>query len=257
MKQFFSVAVLSLAMLGNVTQTHGKSFAGIRAVEIIDVTKRQDRPAGNLAQQPVWENMVKSVHDPLSASAADRTGSEIRTACEFGVYRPTRFLSARVEFRRASHYGRMRRAACLSGVPVGLFDAMIIRESAYRHGATSSKKAYGLTQLMPGTADQLGVDRYDVDENLWGGARYLRQQLDRFGRVSLALAAYNAGPGRVRNGMIPPFAETRAYVSDILDIWNKLGSRSSSAVIDLGSNPGVGKAVRAAMAIRRAQLLSF
>src|SRR3546814_1654056 len=67
---------------------------------------------------------------------------------------------------------------------------------------------------MPGTAAQLGVDRYHVESNLRGGAKYLRRQLDRFGHYHLALAAYNAGPGRVRNGAVPRIPETRDYVDN-------------------------------------------
>ncbi len=77
--------------------------------------------------------------------------------------------------------------------------------------------AIGLAQLMPNTAAQLGVDPYQPAENVKGGARYLREQLDAFDSVRLALAAYNAGPHRVRQfGGIPPFRETRAYVDRIL-----------------------------------------
>src|SRR3546814_4973266 len=97
----------------------------------------------------------------------------------------------------------MSNIACEHGIPVGLFDAMIIRESQYQPNIYSPKNAFGLTQLMPGTAAQLGVDRYHVESNLRGGAKYLRRQLDRFGHYHLALAAYNAGPGRVRNGAVP------------------------------------------------------
>jgi soluble lytic murein transglycosylase-like protein len=72
---------------------------------------------------------------------------------------------------------------------------------------------------MPGTARDLGVDPLDPASNLAGGARYLRQQLDRFdGDIERALAAYNAGPGRViRAGGIPPIPETRAYVRSVVD----------------------------------------
>src|SRR3546814_20092419 len=70
--------------------------------------------------------------------------------------------------------------ACEYGIPVGLFDAMIIRESRYRTDALSPKNAFGLTQLMPGTAASLGVNRHSVEDNLRGGARYLRQQTNRF-----------------------------------------------------------------------------
>ena len=95
-----------------------------------------------------------------------------------------------------------------------LFEAMIQRESAFDPKAVSPKGAQGLGQLMPGTAADLGVaDPFDPIANLNGAARYLVEQLDRFGSIDLALAAYNAGPGAVaKHGGVPPFAETRAYV---------------------------------------------
>src|SRR3546814_5212618 len=75
----------------------------------------------------------------------------------------------------------------------GLIDALIMQESRYNPSALSPKGAFGLGQLMPATARQLGVDRYDLMQNLTGTAMYLAQQLDEFGRVDFALAAYNAG----------------------------------------------------------------
>src|SRR3546814_7604480 len=75
-------------------------------------------------------------------------------------YRPSGFLRADAESRRASYYQLMSGIACEYGIPVGLFDAMIIRESRYRTDALSPKNAFGLTQLMPGTAASLGVNRY-------------------------------------------------------------------------------------------------
>ena len=95
-----------------------------------------------------------------------------------------------------------------------LFETLIQRESAFDPKAVSPKGARGLGQLMPGTAADLGVtDPFDPIANLDGSARYLVEQLDRFGSVELALAAYNAGPGAVaKHGGVPPFAETRAYV---------------------------------------------
>ena len=123
------------------------------------------------------------------------------------------------------------------GVPVDLFLRMIGQESSWQPGAVSPKGASGLAQLMPGTARELGVDPTDPIQNMTGGARYLRQQLDAFGSPELALAAYNAGPGAVQKyGGIPPFKETQDYVRKIL------GKNGGQAVADdtmraLGKSP--------------------
>lgn len=107
--------------------------------------------------------------------------------------------------------------AAEEGVPADLFLKLVNQESRFRPDALSPKGAMGLAQLMPGTAQELGVDPSDPVQNLRGGARYLRQQLNTFGDPALALAAYNAGPGAVRKyGGIPPFRETQNYVSTIL-----------------------------------------
>ena len=108
-------------------------------------------------------------------------------------------------------------AARKHGVPEDLFLRLVQQESGWNPGATSNKGASGLAQLMPGTARKLGVDITDPQENLDGGAHYLRLMYDRFGSWKLALAAYNAGPGAVeKHGGIPPFAETKNYVKAIL-----------------------------------------
>lgn len=109
-------------------------------------------------------------------------------------------------------------AALAHGLDPKLLHALVLTESAYRPGALSPAGAAGLTQLMPGTARELGVrDRFDPDESLRGGADYLAQQLVRFGDLRLALAAFNAGPGRVaRLGRVPNFAETEAYVATVI-----------------------------------------
>ncbi|KUR75380.1 lytic transglycosylase [Novosphingobium sp. Fuku2-ISO-50] len=109
-------------------------------------------------------------------------------------------------------------AACAAGVPVNLFDALVIAESRYNPAARSPKGAVGLAQLMPESARRFGVGNvWDPDANLRGGARLLRTLLDEFGRFDLALAAYNAGAGRVRAaGQVPRIPETLRYVSSIL-----------------------------------------
>lgn len=148
------------------------------------------------------------------------------TPCGGAAYRVSGFLRPDAEARRARYHGTMAQIACEYGIPVGLFDAMIIQESGYQPNIFSPRNAFGLTQLMPGTAMALGVDRYRPEDNLRGGARYLRQQLDRFGYPHLALAAYNAGPGRVRDGLVPPITETRGYVANVLANWSRLAGAS-------------------------------
>ncbi|EJL20405.1 lytic transglycosylase domain-containing protein [Novosphingobium sp. AP12] len=133
-------------------------------------------------------------------------------------YAPHPSLNASQELRRQRYFNQMVAAACGAGVPVDLFDALIIQESRYNPLAVSTKGASGLTQLMPATARSLGIfDRWNVSQNLLGGARYLRKQLDTFGNWAHALSAYNAGPGTViKYGGVPPFRETRGYVRTIL-----------------------------------------
>ena len=109
-------------------------------------------------------------------------------------------------------------AAGVAGVDPVLFAALVWTESGFRPGALSPAGAIGLAQLMPGTARGLRVDPYDPLQNLAGGATYLRQQLVGFGRADHALAAYNAGPARVRqHGGIPPIVETQVYVLRVLE----------------------------------------
>jgi soluble lytic murein transglycosylase-like protein len=103
------------------------------------------------------------------------------------------------------------------GVPEDLFLRLVQQESGWNPVAVSVKGATGLAQLMPETAKTLGVDINDAEENLEGGARYLRMMYDKFGTWELALAAYNAGPAAVEeHDGIPPYAETENYVKAIL-----------------------------------------
>lgn len=112
--------------------------------------------------------------------------------------------------------GMARAAARRYGVPEDLFLRLVQQESGWNPKAKSHKGAYGLAQLMPGTARKLGVDPKDPKQNLDGGARYLSQQYRKFGSWRLALAAYNAGPGAVTKYKgVPPYKETRNYVKII------------------------------------------
>ena len=119
--------------------------------------------------------------------------------------------------RRALLTRAAERIAAAERVPASLFLALVEAESSFRPHARSRVGAIGLTQLMPATAAELGVNPHDPLENLRGGARYLRQQYDRFGDWTLALAAYNAGPTRVRRAgyKVPQIRETQNYVRKI------------------------------------------
>jgi soluble lytic murein transglycosylase-like protein len=112
------------------------------------------------------------------------------------------------------------RAAARQGIDATLIREVARRESAFYPCAVSSKGAVGLMQLMPGTAASLGVaDPFDPESNVFAGAQLLAELLGRYrGDTRLALAAYNAGAGRVEDyGGVPPFRETQNYVGKILE----------------------------------------
>ena len=126
----------------------------------------------------------------------------------------------------------IRRAARAHRVDPLLIKAMIKTESNFNPRAVSSQGAQGLMQLMPGTARELRVwDPFDAGQNIYGGTRYMRKLLDSYhGNIRLSLAAYNAGPGRVKN-RIPHIPETVAYVSKVMRLYQAYrrgGSASGS-----------------------------
>lgn len=119
----------------------------------------------------------------------------------------------------------IREVAAVYALDPMLLTAVMSVESSFNPRAVSPKGAQGLMQLMPGTAAGLGVERIQNPwENLEGGARYLRERLDRFGGdLALALAAYNAGDGAVRrHGGIPPYPETQRYVTEVMARYRAL-----------------------------------
>ena len=112
-----------------------------------------------------------------------------------------------------------------NGLDKDFVKALVKQESGFNPNATSKCGAMGLMQLMPSTAQGLGVSNaYDVEQNIAGGTRYLKSMIERFnGDEKLALAAYNAGPNAVKKyGGIPPYQETQNYVKNVLSIYENM-----------------------------------
>ena len=116
-----------------------------------------------------------------------------------------------------------------AGLDEDFVKAVINQESGFNPNATSKCGAMGLMQLMPSTAQGLGVkNAYDAEQNIEGGTKYLKGLMDRFNNdKSLALAAYNAGPNAVKKyGGIPPYAETQNYVKSVLSKYDRMKGES-------------------------------
>lgn len=148
----------------------------------------------------------------LDTRAAKQYASSVRLQPR-GAVVPSQFGGSFNGKYSGPYLAMARAAARQHGVPEDLFLKLVQQESGWRATAKSNKGAFGLAQLMPATARRLGVDHTVPSENLEGGARYLRQQYDRFRSWRLALAAYNAGPEAVvKYDGVPPYKETRNYV---------------------------------------------
>ena len=144
------------------------------------------------------------------------------TSPDFQVNTSEGFVSTSEYFRALpatiAYNDAIAEAAALYKLDPNLIRAIIRAESAFNPFAVSRAGAQGLMQLMPEVAEELSVlDPFDPRQNIFGGARYLRQLLDRnAGNLDLAVASYNAGPGAVdRYKGIPPYRETRNYVKKV------------------------------------------
>jgi len=198
--------ILAMARACVVASALALSAAEVRA-DVMEVDSGGARwVSGALAAAP---------RAPAAPSHAPAEGEGVTPLVAERIVAYPALHAAGVPGRYAAKVSELSRRFDLSPA---LLEALVWQESRWREGAVSPAGARGLAQLMPGTARYLRVDADDPFANLEGGARYLREQLDRFGGdLEKALAAYNAGPGRVeRAGGIPNIRETRAYVAAIM-----------------------------------------
>jgi len=179
---------------------------------------------------------------PALAQTADwrAAGGDLFVGAETREEAPTAGRPTPTQARTQPFDALVREIADQHGLDPKLLHALLIVESAYNPRAVSPAGAQGLAQLMPGTAADLGVrDPFDPAQNVRGGGQYLAGMLARYRDVRLALAAYNAGPGRVdRARAVPQIAETQAYVVNVIDCFLALtAGRSVRGVRDCRAGP--------------------
>jgi soluble lytic murein transglycosylase-like protein len=243
MSQQFAPAValrnhqrLALAKLASHQQAKEFSkFADSRNVEVSDLLTPEKREKPRLAQvppvmiEPIPKNKVLrdkekkiTVVDKKPSQEVNLVTLPTRPKPKTKTRRKSQRLNSTV-LRRVNRYKNLiQSAAKYYNVDPELLSALVYVESGGNYQAVSPKKARGLTQLTAATAKELGVtDVFDPKQNIFGGAEYLRQQLKSFGKVSLALAAYNAGPTRVRSRRKLP-SETQQYVQKVLRVQSEL-----------------------------------
>ncbi len=195
----------TVALVASALGTSGSFAQGLNLSNSSNSSRLETvRAAGRLIDGRLSEQYSASVRLLPNAEARNVASASIRIPSYSGNYRGAYLDIARAAARRHN-------------VPEDLFLRLVHQESRWNSAAVSHKGAIGLAQLMPGTAQMLRVDPTDPQQNLDGGARYLRMMYEKFGNWKLALAAYNAGPGAVeRHNGIPPFRETQDYVRVIL-----------------------------------------
>lgn len=190
---------------------------------------------GTVALLPAGQIVTLQSGQVIRVEKADRDGDQIFFTTAAGITLlsesevrsiveepdPNRPVPAVAKPGKPDTRAIIRAAAKANGLTVKIVQSIASVESGMRTDAVSPKGAIGVMQLMPGTARQLGVDPNDVEQNIHGGARLLRDLLIRYehdpDQVRKALAAYNAGPGAVaRYQGVPPYKETQDYVRKVL-----------------------------------------
>jgi soluble lytic murein transglycosylase-like protein len=187
-------------------------------------------------QQQIAAFTGQSTATPTTSFASQLADAQSST----GVTTPAGATPTTLGGGAATQYdAQITAAATKYGIDPALLKGLIRQESNFNASAQSGAGAQGLTQLMPGTASSLGVDPSDPTQAIDGGAKYLKQQLDRFGGdPSKALAAYNAGPGAVaKYGGVPPYAETQSYVQKVLGYAAEYEGTAASAATSTSAVP--------------------
>jgi soluble lytic murein transglycosylase-like protein len=189
----------------------GESFGGdiLEGMFDMEMAKHISRSSGLGVGEMLYRQMTGEKLSPQAGKVSQ------------GARPPMARASADTVSQRVGKFGEMiQEAADQHELDTNLLKAVIATESGGNAAAASNKDAKGLMQLIDSTAADMGVkDVWNPRENILGGAKYLRQLLDRFdGNLALALASYNAGPAAVeKHRGIPPYKETREYVQKVMN----------------------------------------
>lgn len=192
--------------LGAVQSSQSTNSSTVFSELLGDLLQENDNPVST----ELGSSLIYSGSDPVY----------IPTTLPYDNFNMSSQVSDTLVKQSATNYDAIiQQAASKYNIPEKLIASVIKQESNFNAGAVSHAGASGLMQLMPGTAKYLGVNNIlDPEENIMGGAKYLRQMLNQFdGNVETALAAYNAGPGTVKKyDGIPPYKETQNYVRKVM-----------------------------------------